>query len=363
MQDIIIDYIIPTYYGSSIVKNSLDKLCRQTMKDNLKVIIVNDCSPNTDCNYQDIVDEYRDILDITVIKTPYNSGPGMTMQYGVDAGTSKYYLIQDDDDCIASDDVIESYIKVIKEHINENNIASIMGDAALCDKEYNIITIFNNDNKPIVHGRLFYRDFMESHNIRYVDAVSWWMDDYYINSLIRLESKDNYKDIGLDKVCYLYRAGLYGSVTYKITKYEELFRTIALDVEIRKFLDNKYGTDNDLRIYKNINKKLFDVMLKLILMHYNNSIIREREWNILSEYRKYLLNVISDTSTCDYIEDGRLFDNYRDYVLGYNNDEKILEDINIDEETLSNMYYTYLDDSKTMFNCNYNEIDSMIKES
>lgn len=360
MQDIIIDYIIPTYYDSSIVKNSLDKLCRQTMKDNLKVIIVNDCSPNTDCNYQDIIDEYRDTLDITVVKTPYNSGPGMAMQYGIDAGTSKYYLIQDDDDCIASDDVIESYIKVIKKHINENNIVSIMGDAALCDKDYNTIHITRDS---IVHGRLFYRDFMEYHNIRYTDNVSWWVDDYYLNSLILLEGRHNYKDIKLDKICYLYRVGLDGSVTNKIGKYEQLFRSIALDVEIRKFLDIKYGIDNDIRVYKNINKKLFDTMLMLILIQYNTNVIREREWNILSEYRKYLLNIIKNTNKCDYIEDGRLFDNYRDYVLGYNNDEKILEDINIDEETLSNMYYTYLDDSKTMFNCNYNEIDSMIKES
>lgn len=360
MQDITIDYIIPTYYDSGVVKSSLDKLCRQTMKDSLKVIIVNDCSPNTDCNYQDIIDEYKDILDITVVKTPYNSGPGMAMQYGVDAGTSKYYLIQDDDDCIASDDVIEGYINIIKEHINEDNIISILGDMAICDKEYNTIRIVRDS---IVHGRLFYRDFMESHNIRYTDNVSWWLDDYYINSLILLEGRNKYINIELDKLCYLYRVGLGGSVTNKMGKYEQLFRTITLDVEIRKFLDNKYGIDNDIRIYKNINKKLFDVMLKLILMHYNNSIIREREWNILSEYRDYLLNIISDTSTCDYNEDGKLFDNYRDYVLGYNTIEKTLENINIDEETLNNMYYTYLDYSKTMFNCSYNEINDMIKEN
>ncbi len=60
MADIKIDYIIPTYYDSSVVKVGLDKLCKQTMKDSLHITLVNDCSPNTDCNYQDIIDEYSD---------------------------------------------------------------------------------------------------------------------------------------------------------------------------------------------------------------------------------------------------------------------------------------------------------------
>lgn len=156
MSDIKIDYIIPTYYDSSVVKVGLDALCKQTRKDALKVIIVNDCSPHTDCNYQDILDEYKDKLDITIVRTPYNSGPGMAMQFGVDAGTNDYYLIQDDDDCIASDDVIEAYIDAINEHINEDNIVSIMGDTAICDKEFNITKCY--DNKPTVHGRLFFTE-------------------------------------------------------------------------------------------------------------------------------------------------------------------------------------------------------------
>lgn len=368
MTDIKIDYIIPTYYDSSIVKVGLDKLCKQTRRDALNIIIVNDCSPNTDCNYQDIIDEYSNRLSIRVVKTPYNSGPGMAMQFGVDAGTGDYYLIQDDDDCIASDDVIESYIKVIEEHKNQNNIATIMGNAALCNKDFSIINVFGNDNKPIVHGRLFYRKFMQSNDIRYIDSVSWWMDDYYINLLIILtmETLHSYVNLNLDKLCYLYRPGLKGSVTYGIGLYEKLFRGITLDVEIRRFLDNKCYTDNSIEIYRAINKELFDTMLKLILMQYKNNTIREREWNILLEFRKYLLGKIGDSNECKYNKDGEIFSNYTDYLLNTLLNAEIstnylADNSNIDADTLEDMYYTYLSDSEeTIFNCEYSRINDMI---
>ena len=369
MADIKIDYIIPTYYDSSVVKVGLDKLCKQTMKDSLHITLVNDCSPNTDCNYQDIIDEYSDKLNIRVVKTPYNSGPGMAMQFGVDAGTSDYYLIQDDDDCIASDDVIESYIKMIDEHKNQANIATIMGNSALCNKDFSIREEFSNDNKSIVHGRLFYRKFMQSHNIRYIDSVSWWMDDYYINLLIILtiEGTHSYINLDLDKLCYLYRPGLAGSVTDGIGFYEKLFRGIAIDVEVRKFLDTRCYMDNSIEIYKALNKELFDTMLRLILMQYKEDTIREREWNILLGYREYLLSKIGDTDKCQYDTDGGLFKNYADYLLNKMLDAKIDTDYiadnsNIDSGTLEDMYYTYLsDDEETMFNCKYNRLNDIIQ--
>ena len=359
--DIKIDYIIPTYYDSAIVKVGLDALCRQTMKECLKVIVVNDCSPHTDCNYQDLIDEYKDKLDIIIVKTPYNCGPGMAMQYGVDTGTSKYYLIQDDDDCIASDDVIESYVRIIENNLDVDNIATIMGDSALCNKDYSILRRF--EEKTIVHGRLFFRDFMEKYNIRYVDEVSWWMDDYYINILILLimnEHENKYKDLYLDKLCYLYRPGLEGSVTKKMTNYEIIFRDIVLDVEVRKFMDKRYGIDKDISIYKCINKKLFDIMFELIRMQYKNDIIRKREWEILTEYREYLISIIGDTSECRYITDGNKFNNYRCYALKHS-DTKEYSEFNIDLDILEDMYYTYLSSEKTMFNCSYSELTAMLK--
>lgn len=360
MDNIKIDYIIPTYYDSSVVKYGLDALCRQTRKDVLKVIIVNDCSPNTDCNYQDIYDEYKDKLDITIVKTPYNSGPGMAMQFGVDAGTSDYYLIQDDDDCIASDDVIEGYLNTILENIDKDNIVSIMGDTAMCHKDFSVKKIY--DTKTHVHGRLFYRKFMQEHNIRYVDAVSWWMDDYLVELLISIESRDKYINIPLNKLCYLYRPGLEGSVTDQITTYEMLCRDIFLDVEIRKFMDNKYGISDDISIYKNINRKLFSIMFLILMKFGKNNKIREREWNILSDYRKYLLDIIGDTSDCGYVTDGKKFISYRFFSLGLPDEQEsvnLIDDMKLDLDMLEDMYYTYLSDEVTMFNCSFNELKTM----
>lgn len=342
MTDIKIDYIIPTYYNSSIVKDGLDKLCKQTMRECLNVIIVNDCSPNTDCNYQDIIDEYNDKLNITVVTTPYNSGPGMAMQYGVDAGKSDYYLIQDDDDCIASDDVIESYIKIIEAHREENNIATIMGNAALCDAQYNVLNIFRANNKPIVHGRLFYRNFMEKYNIRYNDNVSWWIDDYYINNCISfIMNIHGYRNIDIDKTCYMYRAGIPGSVTYDMKQSQMLFRDVAVEIETQKFIEKfgcTYGSDEA------ICNKLFEVMFYIII-HYKNGDAREREWNILQEYRKYILDRIDNINSLEYSKESSALDMF-----------------NISNENIRDMFYLYLDDSeKNIFNSKFNELKQLLE--
>lgn len=359
MHDIKIDYIIPCYYEENNLRRSLEALSKQTRKDALKVIVVNDCSPNTPCGYQDVVDEYRDRLDITLVKTDCNSGPGLTKQLGIDSGTSDYFMIQDDDDEIASDDVIEGFIKVIEEHKSDNNIASILGDTGLCDDNFNIYEVHRDSFE---HGRLFYRKFMQEHNIRYTYELSLLFDDAMINDKITLVIiNDNFQNIQLDKLCYLYRTGLKGSVSNSFTRYMHLYKYIALDMELLKFNDSVYGLNTDARVYKCISKKLFDIMLIMISLHSKYNILDNRVWNTLRKYRWYLLDKI-DVGSCNYMEDAKLFNNYRHYLFGLNDYIEYVDFIiDIDIDVKEQLYYTYLSGEKTIFNCDYNEINELLK--
>lgn len=189
------------------------------------------------------------------------------------------------------------------------------------------------------------------------------MDDYLIKFLIDIEAKDKYINLGLDKICYLYRPGLPGSVTDQITHYEMLCRDIFIDVEVLKYMDRRHGIDKYISTYKNINRKLFSIMF-LLLMKYDKYNIRKREWDILLGYRQYLMNIIGDVSDCDYITDSSKFISYRNYILKVGDGQEsndLVKDLHIDINTVENMYQTYLSDEKTIFNCPYEELEAMLK--
>lgn len=47
----VISIIIPLFYSSNKAKKALTMLSWQTCKNDIEVILVNDCSPHTDCEY------------------------------------------------------------------------------------------------------------------------------------------------------------------------------------------------------------------------------------------------------------------------------------------------------------------------
>ena len=54
-----IDYIIPCYGKSEIIRPGLRALANQWKSEFIHVILVNDCSPNTKCDYADLVEEFK----------------------------------------------------------------------------------------------------------------------------------------------------------------------------------------------------------------------------------------------------------------------------------------------------------------
>ena len=98
-----VDIIMPCYYSNEIIKPALEKIANQTVIDQITLIMINDCSPNTDCEYQDLIQQYSDKIKIRYFKTPTNSGPGIARQLGLDNATSNWILFQDDDDELESE--------------------------------------------------------------------------------------------------------------------------------------------------------------------------------------------------------------------------------------------------------------------
>lgn len=99
--------IVPVYNRPDEVRELLQSLTRQTIKD-FEVIIIEDGS--SVCS-DDVVDEFRDQLTIEYVIKP-NSGPGPSRNIGY-ARSNGYYFVVFDSDCIIPPGYFEAVEKAV----------------------------------------------------------------------------------------------------------------------------------------------------------------------------------------------------------------------------------------------------------
>lgn len=227
-----IDFIIPCYGNSDIIRPGLLSLAHQWHKEYIHVTLVNDCSPNTDCNYQDLVDEFSKYLDIKVVKTDRNGGQGLARQKGIDSTSHDYFMFMDEDDQIANGLAISmfigtlesSWVMLAKDHdpeapegailLDDNGKPAINPDAQpvalvsgpLFEFDDNHTHIIENYNRVWVNSKLYNRKFIEKHNIRFNEPQSRHAEDYYWMScfFFALDHDDEYQTLLMNNEELLY---------------------------------------------------------------------------------------------------------------------------------------------------------------
>ena len=104
--------IIPCYNSRKTLDKLLESIVAQDMNDEIEIILADDHSTEP---YQDIVDEYKEILSIRQILTDYNFAPGNTREKGVSIAEGEWVCFADHDD-----EFIPNTLKEIKELILES---------------------------------------------------------------------------------------------------------------------------------------------------------------------------------------------------------------------------------------------------
>lgn len=270
-----IDYIIPCYGCPDIIRPGLRALANQWHSEYIHVILVNDCSPNTDNDYQDLVDEFRPYLDIKCIRTEENVGQGLARQYGIDNSTHDYFMLQDEDDMLANPLAISIFVGTVENNMymkseeNENvyiltedgqpiiddlkkPVAIVSGP--LFEFDDNHTRVIEATNRIWVNCKLYNRKFLEKHSIRFNEAQSRHAEDYYFMSCFFycLDNDKNYTGVLLDdnQLTYLWYPNEnsqsrcdehYG---FMLSGY-----TMNGSVNILKFMrEHKLGTDEEHEI-------------------------------------------------------------------------------------------------------------------
>jgi glycosyltransferase involved in cell wall biosynthesis len=215
-----IDYIIPCYGKSELIRPGLLALANQWHKEFIHVVLVNDCSPNTDCDYQDLVDEFKPYLDIRSVRTDHNSGQGLCRQKGIDSTNHEYFMFQDEDDRLANPLAVSIFCGAVERNIYKIDKSS---DAVIVDEEMNPILdenkpkvgivsgplfefddqhthIIESNNHVWVNSKLYCREFLNKHNIRFNEPQSRHAEDYYFTScfFFCLDNDPEYTGILLD---------------------------------------------------------------------------------------------------------------------------------------------------------------------
>ena len=216
-----IDYIIPCYGSSDVIRPGLRALANQWHSEYIHVILVDDCSPNTDCGYQDLVHEFKPYLDIICIKTSKNVGQGLARQFGIDNSTHEYFMFQDEDDMLANPLAVSLFIGAVenntyKKSIDNENLYILNENGELeIDQEKKAISIVSGPlfefddnhtriieaaNRIWVNSKLYNRKFIQKHKIRFNEEQSRHAEDYYFMSCFfyALDNDPTYTGILLD---------------------------------------------------------------------------------------------------------------------------------------------------------------------
>ena len=212
------DLIIPCYGDSKLIEKGIMSIAIQWESDSIHVTLVNDCSPNTDCNYQDLVDKYKEWIDIRCITTPENVGQGLARQYGVDHTTHDYFMFMDEDDQLGNGVSISEFVGAVEHAV----LAKTPDGQVICDDEGNPVIDKNqkiavaagslfafdknsyqtieNTNQVFINSKLYNRSFVEKHNIRFNEEQSRHAEDYFWSQCFYycLDNDPEYTGILLD---------------------------------------------------------------------------------------------------------------------------------------------------------------------
>ena len=264
-----IDIIIPLYNGHAYLDKALISIEKQTIKDKIKVTIVNDGSIK---GYNDIIKKYN--LNIVEIDLKKNIGAGNARNKGIKNTNYKYIMFMDQDDELYDENSVEILYNAIEE---DETLDFIEGD----------LEITKNDDKKkeniFLHGRLYKRQFLLDNKIMFYNRV---LVEDLLFQLTVLFKDAKYKKI--DKKVYIYHNDIPTSIT-NINKYRPSY---SLKM---KTINYKYTLKN----YKNINRvrKYTTMLFATYYYDYLNSNIKDNNEKILylkmckkfyNKYKKYI---------------------------------------------------------------------------
>ena len=317
--EIYISIIVPVYNTEKYLNRCLDSIFIQEY-NSLEVIIINDCSPNTD-KCRKIVQSYIDKkYNIKYIENEKNLGSAWSRLNGLSYARGKYVHFVDSDDWLQKDSykIADKYIKKNYDVLYFNGeYASddktwefdfhIPGDYARYGKRVAFDDMFFNDaQRRTLWCRIFKRSLAIKGAYNMPTEKISVADDWILNLFILFFSK-NYRSIS-NKIYYYY---------------QDNPNAITAIVENKK--------NNSISFHKLNNN------LRQLYISYNSVANFLKKYGVWDIYRySWVLYIIRDLKY-SFIEPFNNFDNYFNNLLAQSKEVYINESIEYFNSNLSNL--------------------------
>lgn len=224
-----LDIIIPAYNAQDTLMRCLSSVAMQTIKDQVTVTIVNDCSPSG--SYAEIINKFTDCMDIHEIILEENQGPGLARQAGIDNTTAPYIMFLDSDDTL-----INAFtLHVLLNGIIQNEACAVYGHYYVENEDGDLID--SGVDTATLHGKLYTRDFINKYNLHFTslrmnEDASFQMRAHLLIQNLRL----NY--VSFDDQVMIYHYNKNGLAQVK-NKLDTIKSWITSLVEIVEYIDKK----------------------------------------------------------------------------------------------------------------------------
>lgn len=316
---LLISIILPVYNTEKYLNRCLDSIFLQQEND-LEVIIVNDCSPNTDL-CRDIVHSYiNNSYNVIYIENKENLGSAWSRLNDLSYARGKYIHFVDSDDWLHKD----SY-KIIKKYLKKNyDLLYFNGEYASDDRtwefDFHISGDYTRYGKRVAFDDMFFNDaqgrtlwcrvFKRSLAIqggcnmpREKTSVA---DDWILNLFILFFSR-NYRSIS-DKLYYYY---------------QDNPNAVTSIVENKK--------NNRISFYKLNNT------IRQVYISYNSVVTFLKKYKVWHIYRVSWVLYITRDLKYSFIEPLKNFDKYFNDLIVKDKDQYIKESIEYFDSNLSNL--------------------------
>ena len=240
MEKIKVSVIIPIYNVEKYIRQCLESVINQTLKD-IEIIVVND---GTKDNSMKIVEEYLSDERIKIINKE-NGGLSSARNAGMREAQGKYIYFIDSDD-FADKEVLSTLYENSeneKMDIVFSNF-SYYNDKTKKEKRAKFIFPFKekiskgyyylyNGEEINVWNRLYKKDFLEKYNFQFIEGIIYEDQDFGFKTIILAEKIKYVANYG-----YKYRVEREGSIMSSQKKEKSLKSVQILKREMSKFFSN-----------------------------------------------------------------------------------------------------------------------------
>jgi glycosyltransferase involved in cell wall biosynthesis len=255
----LISVIVLTYNCEAYIRRSIDSVLEQELK-NLEIIVVDDAS--TDKTQEVLKIHYKNNPFVNVILHAENKKQGASRNTGLDRAKGKYVFFLDSDDWLEKGALVHltSIAEMYQAEIvacgvrktwKDNRKEPYHAHAFACRGGREALYHFSDYRiGSIVWNKLYLRDFIEDHKLRFI--VPYWFEDvvFTINAIYACK---NY--ISIENVYYNYyqREGAYSYSTPALPNLKSILNLYLKMIEFIKRADlvrDEEGKDLSFRLLR-----------------------------------------------------------------------------------------------------------------